>query len=132
MCEYNSNKQPENIIDPNNYLDDFELELLSRDNICNLTHGKKVFYLGINQNELSIKQSGDFEKADFSKCCLLLNVKDVIKEYSMKEYFFYYSTENSAERSFMVDLLKALETGKIKKRDKTKEIKIKKKRTLNF
>ena len=132
MCEYNKNKLPTKIYDPNNYEEDFELELLSRDNISKLTKGKKVFYLKETDAEFNIKQSGDFEKIDFSKLLIFLKVKDEIKEYSMKEYFFYYSLESSVERGFMIDLLKALETGKIKKRDKSIKRVVKKKKTLNF
>ena len=132
MCEYNKNTLPEKINDPNNYKEDFELELLSRDNIFQLTQGKKVFYLDKYDNEFNIKKSGDFKKIDFSSLLIYLDIKGKVKEYSMKEYFFYFSLESSVERGFMVDLLKALETGKIKKRNKLIKRVVKKKKTLNF
>ena len=132
MCEYNKNTFPDKINDPNNYKEDFELELLSRDNVSQLTQDKKVFYLGKYDNEFNIKKSGDFKKIDFSNLLIYLDIKGKVKEYSMKEYFFYFSLESSVERGFMVDLLKALETGKIKKRDKSIKRVVKKKKTLNF
>jgi hypothetical protein len=132
MCEYNRNTLPNKINDPNNYKEDFKLELLSRDNVSKLLKETKVFYIGVTDNEFNIKKSGDFEKIDFSKLVIYLDIKGKVKEYSMKEYFFYFSLGGSVERGFMVDLLKALETGKIKKRDKSIKRIVKKKKSLNF
>ena len=132
MCEYNKNKLPDKINDPNNYKEDFELELLSRDNVSKISKGTKIFFIGEKDNEFNIKKSGDFEKIDFSNLLIYLDIKGEVKEYSMKEYFFYFSLESSVERGFMIDLLKALETGKIKKRDKSIKRVVKKKKSLNF